>query len=87
MRAQSDPLTDVPNDRTLAKIQEKVIKQGKRNAIHRFVLSKSDQGKISAWNRDLARVLDVFNVCLVGSVGNPQSQQNLFRPSSRSIPT
>ena len=69
MRAQSDPLTDVPNGRTLAKIQEKVIKQGKRNAVHRFVLSKSDQGKIAAWNRDLARVLDVFNVRSVDLLG------------------
>ena len=73
--------------RTLSKIQENVVKQGKRNAVHRFVLSKSDKDKIAAWNRDLARVLDVFNVRSVGSVGDPRTYQHPFRPSWRSIPT
>ena len=64
--------TNVLDCRTLAKIQGKVIKQGERNAVHRFVLSKSDQGKIAAWNRDLSRILDVFNVRIIVSGGHLQ---------------
>ena len=66
MATLTNTLTDVLDHRTLAKIQEKVVRQGKRNALHRFVLSKSDQGKIAAWNRDLDRLLHVFNVRSVG---------------------
>ena len=48
--------------RTLAVIQNKVVKQGKRHAVVRFVLAKSDKEKIAGWNQDLVRVLRVFNV-------------------------
>ena len=71
MDIRSDPLTNVLNDRTLAKIQAKVVKQGKRNVVYRFVLSKSDQGKIAAWKQDLTSVLHVFNVRSVSSLRNP----------------
>jgi hypothetical protein len=54
--------------RTLTKIQEKVVRQGKRNAVYRFVVSKSDKDRIAAWKQDLVRVLHVFNVRSVGSV-------------------
>src|SRR5258708_5770167 len=69
MATPSNILTDVLDRRTLAKIQGKVVKQGKRNPLHRFVLSKSDQGKIAAWNRDHTRLLEVFNVRSVDSFG------------------
>jgi hypothetical protein len=51
-------------------MQGKVVKQGKRNAVYRFVLSKSDKDKIAAWKQDLIRILHVFNVRSVGSVGH-----------------
>jgi hypothetical protein len=46
----------------MVKIQGKVVKQGKRNALHRFILSKTDKDKIAAWKQDFMRVLHVFNV-------------------------
>ena len=59
------------NRRTLTGIQKKVVKQGKRNVVSRFILAKSDKEKIAAWKQDLVRVLHVFNVCLVGPLGAP----------------
>jgi hypothetical protein len=56
--------------RTVAKIQEKVIKQSKRNGFHRFVVSKTDKDKIGAWKQDFVRVLHVFNVRSIRSVGH-----------------
>ena len=57
------------NRRTVTEIQKKVVKQGKRNVVLRFILTKSDKEKIAAWKQDLLRVLQVFNVCSVGPVG------------------
>jgi hypothetical protein len=54
----------------VAKIQGKVVKQGKRNALCRFVLSKTDKDKVAAWKQDFFRVLHVFNVRSVRSVGH-----------------
>jgi hypothetical protein len=54
----------------MAKIQGKVVKQGKRNALYRFVLSKTDKDKIAAWKQDFTRVLHVFNVRSIGFVGH-----------------
>jgi hypothetical protein len=54
----------------VTKIQGKVVKQGKRNGFHRFVVSKTDKDKITSWKQDLNRVLHVFNVRSIGSVGN-----------------
>ena len=56
--------------RSVAEMQRNVNKQGKRNAVLRFILAKSDKDKIAAWNQDLVRVLHVFNVCPTGFVGN-----------------
>jgi hypothetical protein len=50
------------------KIQGKVVKQGKRNAFHRFVVSKTDKDKIAAWKQDFIRILHVFNVRSVSFV-------------------
>jgi hypothetical protein len=68
------------NRRTLAGIQRNVVKQGKRNAITRFIRSKAEKDKIVGWKQDLAMVLHVFNVRLIGSAGYPRL--NYF-PSDR----
>jgi hypothetical protein len=56
--------------RTVTKIQGKVVKQGKRNALYRFVLSKTDKDKVAAWKQDFIRVLHVFNVRSISFVGH-----------------
>jgi hypothetical protein len=56
------------NRRTVAGIQRKVVKQGKRNAVVRFMLAKGNQEKITAWKQDLVRVLHIFNVRSIGPV-------------------
>jgi hypothetical protein len=59
----------------VAEIERKVVKRGKRSALSRFVLAKGDKDKIAAWNRDLDRVLHIFNVRLVRFVWYPRIQQ------------
>jgi hypothetical protein len=54
----------------LAEIQRKVVKQGKRNTVVRFILAKGDKDKIAAWKQDLVRVLHVFNVRSIYPVGH-----------------
>jgi hypothetical protein len=56
--------------RTVVKIQGKVVKQRKRNVLYRFVLSKTDKDKIAGWKQDFIRILHVFNVRSIGSVGH-----------------
>jgi hypothetical protein len=56
--------------RTVSRIQGKVAKQNKRNALHRFVLSKTDKDKVAAWKQDFVRVLRVFNVRTTDSLGH-----------------
>ena len=69
MRMLSDPLTaGDPLCRTLTEIHRNVVKQGKRNAVSRFIRAKSDKDKVTAWKQDLVRVLHVFNVRFFGSV-------------------
>jgi hypothetical protein len=46
----------------VAEIHRKVVKQGKRNAVYRFILAKGDKEKIASWKQDLIRLLHVFNV-------------------------
>lgn len=48
--------------RTVAEIQRKIIKKGKRNAISQLFHAKDDQGAIAAWRSELNRTLHVFNV-------------------------
>ena len=57
------------NCRTLAEIQRKVDKQGKRNVVVRLVHAKDDKDKIAAWKQDLVRVLNIFTVRSITSVG------------------
>lgn len=73
--------------RVLAEIERRVVKQGKRNAVSRLVYSMSDKSNIAAWNQDLIRVLHVFNVSLIGSVGDSLTLRGPFRPNWQSIPT
>ena len=47
----------------------KVVKQGKRNSVSRFLRSKGDKDKIAVWRYDLIRILQVFNVRSPGSIG------------------
>ena len=44
------------------KIQRKVIKQGKRNAVSQLFHAKNDKEMITTWRADLNRILLVFNV-------------------------
>ena len=47
----------------MAEIQQRVIKQGKRNPVSRIVHARNDKEKIAAWRSDFIRILQVFNVC------------------------
>jgi hypothetical protein len=51
--------------RTVVEIQKKVVKQGKRNAVSRFVNYKNDKDKIAAWKRGLDRIRHTFIVCSI----------------------
>ena len=79
MRTLSSPLTGALYRRTLAEIQRKVVKQGKRNVASRFIRAKGDKDKIAGWKQDLLRVLNVFNVRLIASVGHSQTELSPFR--------
>ena len=61
--------TDAALDRsTVAEIQRKVIKKGKRNAVSRLLHAKSDKDTIATWRSDLNGILLVFNVRFETSV-------------------
>jgi len=49
--------------RTVAEIQEKVIKQSRRHGVSRFFHSRNNKDMIVGWKSDLNRILVVFNVC------------------------
>ena len=54
-----------PICRTVAEIQRKVVKAGKRTAFRRIFSAKSDKDVIVAWRQDLNAVLNFFNVSMV----------------------
>ena len=56
--------------RSVVEMQRDVDKQGKRSTVLQFTPGKVDQDKIAGWNQDLARLLHVFEVHFIGSVGN-----------------
>jgi hypothetical protein len=61
--AQSGYITDdVPDRRTVAEIQAKIIKQSERNAVSRLLHAKNDRETIAGWKSELNRILHVFNV-------------------------
>ena len=63
-------MTRLSGRRYVIEMQKYVNKQSKRAAAFRFTLTKGDKDKIAAWNQGLKRVLHVFNVRSVGSVGD-----------------
>jgi hypothetical protein len=59
----SEYFTDKTLDRsTLAEIQRKIIRKGKRNAVTRLLHAKNDKETIAAWKLDLNKILLIFNV-------------------------
>jgi hypothetical protein len=62
------PIDDAVDRRTVAEIQRKIVKQGKRNAVSRHFHSKNDEETIATWRSDLNRILLAFNVRSVGLV-------------------
>ena len=50
------------NRRTVAEIQKKIIKLGKRSTVSRLLHAKDDKETIAAWGLDLNRILHVFSV-------------------------
>ena len=66
--------------RTVAEIQNKVIKQSGRNAASQLFHARNDKETIGAWKSELNRILVVFDAssvypCLV------VADRPLFRPS------
>jgi hypothetical protein len=63
----SEHFADETLDRsTLADIQTKIIKKGKRNPASRLLHAKNDKEMIAAWKSDLAKILLIFNVrCVI----------------------
>jgi hypothetical protein len=59
----------------VADVQRRVDKRAKRSAFSRYILAKGDKDQIIAWRQDLVRILHVFNVRSIGSVGNPRTYQ------------
>ena len=70
MHTPRDLLTDALGRRTMAEIQRKVARQGKRNTASRLIIAKGDKDKIAGWKQDFVRVLHIFNVSSIGRVGH-----------------
>ena len=66
-----EPVIDIPcssahhtlDRRTIAEIQEKILKRSGRHGVSRFFHSSDDKDAIAAWKSDLNGILHVFNVC------------------------
>ena len=56
------------NHRTVANIQGRVIKLGKRNPVSQLFHAKSDKEALAAWRQELNSVLHIFNVRPVRSI-------------------
>ena len=54
-----------PDRRTVAEMQRKAIKQGKRNAASRLFHAKLDKDTIAGWKQDLNKILQISNVRLI----------------------
>ena len=55
---------DAPDCRTVEEIQNEVKKRNEGHKIARFLRSRNDKDTIAAWNLDLNKLLQVFNVCM-----------------------
>ena len=53
--------------RTVAEIERKVVKLGKRSVVSGLFHSKNDNKRIAAWRLDLNRILHVFKVRPISS--------------------
>ena len=62
MRILSPSTYRLSDCRTVAEIQQKVIKKSGRHRVSRFLHSRNDKDTITAWKSDLNRILNVFNV-------------------------
>jgi len=54
--------------RTVVEIQRKFVEKKGQNLLSRLVRAKHDKETIAAWNLDLIRILQIFNVRSAGSV-------------------
>ena len=52
----------------MKEIQKRITEKTKRGALSRFVHATNDKEMIAAWNSELNRILQVFNVCSDTSV-------------------
>ena len=52
----------------MADIQEKIVKKNDRNVLTRALYAKSDRDAIAAWKQEFSKILQIFQVCLLGSV-------------------
>ena len=68
------------NRRTVAAIQTKIVKQGKRNVLFRLFHAKNDKDMVATWGHDLNRILHIFNVRSVSLVW-----QSLRTPSQTEL--
>jgi len=66
VRMPGDPLIEVRNHRTVARIQRQAIKKSKRNSVSRLFHAKNDKETIAAWKLGLNGILHIFNVRSVG---------------------
>ena len=65
----AEPLTyQGLNHRTVADVQKKIVKQGKRNAVSQLLHAKKDKDMIAACRREVNRILRIFNVRSVDAV-------------------
>ena len=74
----------------MTEIQRKVVKQGKRNVVSRFILAKGDKDKYVAWKQDLVKLLHIFNVrsirSSISSVGHPRLSNALSDTATNRFP-
>ena len=62
-RISRSSVNDELDRRTVAEIQDQVLKRSGRGRVSRFLHSRDDKDVITAWKSDLNRILHVFNVC------------------------
>ena len=46
-------------------MERKIVKMSRRNVVSRLLRAKNDKEAITAWRRDLNKVLHIFNVSTV----------------------
>ena len=49
-------------------MERKIVKMSKRNVVSRLLRAKNDKEAITAWRRDLNKVLHIFNVSMAGQL-------------------